>query len=109
MDEAKRKQLESHGWKVGDVQEFIGLRNDEKAYIDLCGTLTGAARSWRERAGLTQHALAERLGSARTLVARMESGHPSASVDMMVRALLASGATLADVAAVIAPERARAA
>ena len=105
MGEAARERLPADGWKIADVQDFIGLRDDEVVYIDLCSRLRAAVRARREGAGLTQHALARRLGATRTQVARMESGHPSASIDLMVRALLASGATLADVAEAIAPER----
>lgn len=108
MDEAMRERLGADGWRVADVQDFLGLRNDEMAYIDLCATLRRAARSRREDAGLSQHALARRLGSTKTQVARMESGDPSGSIDLMVRALLATGATAADVADVIAPGRASA-
>jgi DNA-binding XRE family transcriptional regulator len=105
MGEAARERLPAGGWKIADVQDFMGLRDDEVTYIDLCTRLRDAARARREGAGLTQHALARRLGSTRTQVARMESGDPSGSIDMMVRALLASGATLADVAEAISPER----
>ena len=105
MDEAERERLEAHGWTISDVQDFRGLRDDEMSYIHLCATLRGAVRARREGAGLTQHALARRLGSTQSLVARMEAGDPSASIDLMVRALLATGATLADVAETIAPER----
>lgn len=105
MDEATRGRLKTDGWRVGTVHDVLGLRDDEMAYIDLCTTLRRAARDRREDAGLTQHALARRLGSTRTQVARMESGDPSGSIDLMVRALLASGATLAEVAEAIARER----
>jgi hypothetical protein len=37
----------------------------------------------------------------------METGDPSVSLDLLVRALLATGATAADIADAIAPERVR--
>lgn len=106
MDQAKRDRLEANGFRVGEVQDFPGLRDDELAYIDLCTSLKTAVRTRREDAGLTQHALAKRLGSTKTLVARMEAGDPSASLDLMVRALLASGVSVPELARMIAPERA---
>lgn len=34
MDEAKRKRLEAAGWKVGTVQEFLGLTDEEMEEIE---------------------------------------------------------------------------
>ncbi len=34
MDEAKRKRLEAEGWKVGTVQEFLGLTDEEMEEIE---------------------------------------------------------------------------
>jgi len=35
MDLRKKKRLEENGWKVGSVQEFLGLTAEENAYIEL--------------------------------------------------------------------------
>jgi DNA-binding transcriptional regulator YiaG len=109
MDEQKRKRLEAAGWKVGDTQEFLGLSDDEMAYIDLHITLSDALRERRKAEGLTQQALATLLGSSQSRVAKMEACDESVSLDLLVRALLATGATVLDIADAIAPERARAA
>jgi ribosome-binding protein aMBF1 (putative translation factor) len=109
MDESTRKRLEADGWKVGDTQEFLGLTDEEMAYIDLRISVRNALRERREAEGLTQKALATRLGSSQSRVAKMEAGDPSVSLDLLVRALLATGATVLDIADAIAPERARAA
>lgn len=109
MDEAKRKRLEAAGFKVSDTQEFLGLSDEEMAYIDLRITISNALRARREAEGLTQRTLASRLGSSQSRVAKMEAGDPSVSLDLLVRALLATGATVLDIADAIAPERARAA
>lgn len=109
MDEARRKQLEAAGYKVTDTQEFLGLSDDEMAYIDLRIAVRKALRARREAEGLTQKALATRLGSSQSRIAKMEAGDPSVSLDLLIRALLATGATVLDIADAIAPERARAA
>ena len=46
--------------------------------------------------------MAERIGSGQSRVAKMEAAHPSVSLDLLIKALLATGATMPDVAAVIA-------
>lgn len=109
MDENKRKRLEAAGWRVGDTQEFLGLTDAEMAYIDLRISVRNALRDRREAQGLTQRALANRIGSSQSRVAKMEAGDSSVSLDLLVRALLATGATVLDIADAIAPERARAA
>lgn len=35
MKPAKRAHLEAHGWAVGNAQSFLGLGDEERAYIDL--------------------------------------------------------------------------
>jgi hypothetical protein len=35
MDARKRARLESKGWHVGDVQEFLGLNDEEMRTIEM--------------------------------------------------------------------------
>lgn len=107
MNEARRKQLEAAGYKVTSVQEFLGLSDEEMAYIKLHNALSDALRARRRAEGLTQQALAMHLGSSQSRVAKMEARDESVSLDLLVRALLATGATVLDIADAIAPERAR--
>ncbi|WP_420125333.1 helix-turn-helix transcriptional regulator [Longimicrobium sp.] len=107
MDEARRKQLEAAGYRVSDVQEFLGLSDAEMAYIDMRIAIRKALRARREAEGITQKDLATRLGSSQSRVAKIEAGDPSVSLDLLIRALLATGATVLDIADAIAPERAQ--
>lgn len=109
MDAARRKQLEEAGYKVSNTQEFLGLSDEEMAYIKLHNALSDALRARRKAGGLTQQALATHLGSSQSRVAKMEARDESVSMDLLVRALLATGATVLDIADAIAPERAHAA
>lgn len=103
MHSAKRKKLESAGWKTGSAAEFLGLTPAEEAYIELCARLAGGVRDRRLHRNLTQVQLAKMLGSSQSRVAKMEAGDPSVSMDLMVRSLLALGATPGDLARIIAP------
>jgi len=49
--------------------------------------LGDAVRSLRQRRGLSQEALAERMGSSQSRVAKLEDGAPGASLDLYLRAL----------------------
>lgn len=105
MEEAKHKRLEETGWKVGSAAEFLGLSEEEAAFVELKLALSQRLRERRVEQGLTQAGLAKRLGSSQSRVAKMEASDPSVSVDLLIRALLATGATRKDIAAVIAPTR----
>jgi hypothetical protein len=35
MPRQKQKRLRAKGWKVGTVKEFLGLSDEESAYIEL--------------------------------------------------------------------------
>ncbi|HEX6372239.1 MAG TPA: helix-turn-helix domain-containing protein [Longimicrobium sp.] len=109
MDENKRKRLEAAGWKVSDTQEFLNLSDEEMAHIRFVNSIRDALRARRAAGGLSQYALAKRLGSSKSQVAKMDAGDPAISLDLLVRALLATGATVLDIADAIAPERVQAA
>ena len=47
---------------------------------------------------ISQQSLAKRINSSQSRVAKMEAGDPSVSLDLIVRTLLAMGATREDVA-----------
>ena len=102
MKASRRAQLEDHGWIVGDAQAFLDLSDEEQAYIDLKLALADNVRQRRIERGLTQTELAHLLESSQSRVAKMEAGDRSVSLDLLVRALLAIGATRHDLAGIIA-------
>jgi ribosome-binding protein aMBF1 (putative translation factor) len=93
MKATKVKRLKAAGWKAGTVQQFLGLSDDEAALVELKLTLMAAVRQARTKRGLSQTALAQRMGSSQSRVAKIETGDPSISLDLIVRAFLATGAT----------------
>jgi DNA-binding XRE family transcriptional regulator len=104
MDQGKRERLESAGWRVGTVQEFLGMSDEEAAFVELTLHLTTMLRERRTEQRITQTELARRLGSSQSRVAKIEAGDPAVSLDLLVRAILATGATAHDIAAAIAPD-----
>jgi DNA-binding XRE family transcriptional regulator len=101
MDEAGIKRLEADGWKFGDADDFLGLTPEESAYLDIRMALADELKARREKNKVTQKKLASRLGSSQSRVAKMEAGDPSVSIDLLIRSLLASGATRQDLAKII--------
>jgi ribosome-binding protein aMBF1 (putative translation factor) len=106
MNVAKKKKLEAAGFKVGDVQEFLQLSDEEMALIDLKVQLVRMLRPARESAGITQGQLAERIGSSQSRVAKMEAASPDVSLDLICKALLAMGITRQVIGKTIAGKRA---
>jgi DNA-binding XRE family transcriptional regulator len=93
MNNTKRKRLEAKGWKVGSVQEFLNLSPEETSYVELKLALSRNLQDYRKSKRLTQTQLAKLIKSSQSRVAKMESGDPSVSIDLLVRSLFAMGAS----------------
>ena len=106
MDAEKRERLEKAGFRVGTVAEFLGLTQAQSDLIEIKLAFTHALKRQRTASGLSQTELAEKIGSSQSRVAKMESGDPHVSLDLMIRALLAAGMTRGEVADVIAGKQA---
>jgi predicted XRE-type DNA-binding protein len=108
MEKEKIARLEGQGWKVGSTEEFLGLTAEESTYVDLRLKLSDAVRALRKKKHLTQAQLAERLQSSQSRVAKVEAADESVSLDLLIRSLLALGATDRDLAEVISGKLAKA-
>ena len=91
MNKAKQKRLEKLGWKVGSADEFLELKPQESAYVELKLALSRSLQERRLRRKLTQEQLARLIKSSQSRVAKMEAGDPTVSIDLLVRSLLALG------------------
>jgi len=101
MNTSKKTRLQGEGWAVGDAAEFLNLNPQEAEFVELKLALAAGVRQLREHRGMTQAALAEQLGSSQSRVAKMEAADRSVSVDLMMRSLLAIGATAGEIAKLI--------
>ncbi len=105
MREEKRKRLESKGWRVGSTREFLDLSPDEESYIELRLRLADGLKERRVRRRLTQTDLAKIVRSSQSRVAKMEAGDRTVSLDLLIRSLLALGASRKDLARIISGSR----
>lgn len=101
MDATKQARLEEQGWKVGSVDEFLELKPEESMLIEIKLALASSLRQ-RRRGQMTQAQLAQKIESSQPRVARAEQGDQSASLDLLLRAMLATGATPQEIGQVIA-------
>lgn len=105
MRDAKKSRLEAKGWKVGTTKDFLELSDQESVYVELKLRLADSLKIRRRRRRMTQLAFARAVRSSQSRVAKMEAGDPSVSIDLLVRSLLALGASTRDLSRIIASSR----
>jgi len=91
----------ARGWRKGTAGDFLGLSDDESAFIAIRLHLAKAMQDHRRQRRLTQVATAQLLESSQSRVAKMEAGDPTVSVDLLIRSLLRLGATPASIGRVL--------
>ena len=106
MRKQKKKCLESKGWKIGTVKEFLGLSDEESAYIELKIKLAAGLRQRRREKGLSQLDLAAKLQSSQSRIAKMEAGDPSVLLDLLILSLISLGASERELSRIITTPRA---
>lgn len=101
MNKEKQKILEKKGWKFGTAKDFLGLTDEEASYIELKLKLSASLKRVRTERKLTQIELARIIKSSQSRVAKLETGDPSVSLDLIIRSLLALGTSKKDIARTI--------
>jgi DNA-binding transcriptional regulator YiaG len=90
MSKMHRERLEKAGWKVGGAADFLELSEVEAALVEAKLALGDAVRALRQRGHLSQQALAKRMGSSQSRVAKLENHDPEVSLDLQLRAVFAA-------------------
>jgi ribosome-binding protein aMBF1 (putative translation factor) len=98
VKQPKSGKLRKAGWRSGSVKDFLGLSAEEAALVEMRLALSRALRERRVGGGLSQSDLAARMGSSQSRIAKMEAAHSSVSLDLLIRSLLALGASTKDIA-----------
>lgn len=105
MNRTKRKRLEAKGWRLGDIKDFLALSDEEIAFIEMKLALGQELKERRQRKGLSQVEFARRINSSQSRVAKMEAGDASVSMDLLIKSLLALGASRKELARSIEQSR----
>lgn len=101
MTPEKRARLESAGFRVGDAADFVDLSREEHETVELRVSLARLVSDLRRSTRLTQKQLAARIGSDQARISRLEAADLSVSVDQMLEAAFALGASRKDIADVL--------
>lgn len=105
MTPERKSRLEARGWKVGSTAEFLNLDPAEEALVEIKLALSRSLCRQRAKRGLTQTEMARLLGSSQSRVAKMEGADASVTVDLLVRSLLALGASRREVGRALAAKQ----
>ena len=98
MNKVKQRQLSKKGWKLGTAEDFLELSAEEAAYVEMKVMLSRKLKEQRIRKHLNQTQLAKLINSSQSRVAKMEAGDPTVTIDLLIKSLLAMGASIKDVA-----------
>ncbi len=101
MNISKRKKLEAKGFTISSTDEFLSLTPEESAFVEIKLALSKSLQKRRLEKNLSQTQLAQLIESSQSRIAKMESGDSSVSLDLLVRSLLALGATRKHVSEVL--------
>ncbi len=109
MKTDKQKRLKAAGWKVGNAADFLQLSDEESRLVAIKWSLMDAVKKSRIKHNISQTDLAQRMKSSQSRIAKIEAGDASISLDLIVRALIASGATNKDIQAAFTTKETKAA
>lgn len=101
MQASKRRKLEAAGWRIGSTDQLLDLTPEEAVYIEMKLALSHSLRQRRLKSKLSQIELAKLVHSSQSRIAKMEAGDPSVSIDLIMKSLLALGASPREVAKTI--------
>lgn len=99
MNSEKLKRLDAAGFRVGDTKEVLQLSDEEAQLVEIKLSLVSAVKKSRLKHKLSQIDLAQKMKSSQSRIAKIESADPSVSLDLIVRALIASGASKREIQA----------
>jgi DNA-binding XRE family transcriptional regulator len=101
MKAEKQKRLEAKGWKIGDAADFLELSSEEAVIIEMRLALSRSLKE-RRKALMTQAELATKISSSQPRVAMAENGDSSVSIELLIRAMLATGLSPQEIGQIIA-------
>ena len=108
MDDATRARLEAVGFKLETVTEFLELTPEEEELIETRLALSRLLRTFRKQKHAVQRDVAQKARTSQARIAKAErigregADNESISIELMLRALYAMGATRKDVADALA-------
>ncbi len=96
MNPKKRAALEAAGFRVGTVQQFLGLSDAESKLVELRVAIAKKIKGLRTHQGASQGEIAAKFKKTQPQMARIEAAKEGVSLDQMFLGLFAAGGSIAD-------------
>ncbi|WP_199247003.1 helix-turn-helix domain-containing protein [[Phormidium] sp. ETS-05] len=100
MKPSKQELLEAKGWKIGTVSDFLELTPEETILVEIKLALSKSLEERRQKM-MTQSELAGKIGTSQPRIAQAENSDASVSLELLIRSILATGATPKDIGQII--------
>ena len=101
METTKQSRLEAAGWKIGTAADFLELTPEESTIVEMRVMLSRHLKE-RRKGLITQSELAAKISSSQPRIAMAENGDSSVSIELLIRAMLATGASAQEIGQIIA-------
>ena len=101
METTKQSRLEAAGWKIGTAADFLELTPEESTIVEMRVMLSRHLKE-RRKGLMTQSELAAKISSSQPRIAMTENGDSSVSIELLIRAMLATGASAQEIGQIIA-------
>ena len=102
MEMAKKEKLQKKGWKVGDIDEYLGLSPAEMAIVEMKAALAKALVAKRKACGETQVSAAILAKTSQSRYAKVEHADSNVSLELMIKMFFALGANKKELIKVLA-------
>ena len=86
------EKLQKKGWKVGDIDEYLGLSPAEMAIVEMKVALAEALIAKRKACGETQVSAAVLAKTSQSRYAKVEHADSGVSLELMIKMFFALGA-----------------
>jgi DNA-binding XRE family transcriptional regulator len=91
MRTQKENKKSKSEWVEGSVQDFLELSDAEMELIETRLVASRMLKAARRQQKLTQQALAAKLHTSQSRMAKIEAGDPSVSLDLILKSLFFLG------------------
>lgn len=103
----KKAALEANGYRVVDIDEFLGLTPEELRMVEMRVLLARLVKRRREAGKMSQGDLAALIKSTQASISKIESAAPGVTLDLVFRSLFALGGDIKDIAKATVPRKTR--
>ena len=86
------EKLQKKGWKIGDIDEYLGLSPAEVVIVEMKVALAKALVAKRKACGETQVSAAVIAKTSQSRYAKVEHADSSVSLELMIKMFFALGA-----------------